>query len=99
MPPAPNTEQLILACIHAVCHGPYTSAMARHRILYPVAEPVGHFGMMMQAEVVLTATFRALIAELPPQALDRIGEAVAAARVKWPPQFRELDGGNHFRPV
>ncbi len=96
--PAPTPEQRILAAISAACHGPYIGAKARAQLLHPLAEPMGHNGVMLQAEVVLAATVRAVFAEMSPQALDRISQALAAALENWPPRFRALDGGRtHFR--
>lgn len=97
-PSQPTTEQLVLACIHMLCHGPYASAHQRARVLHPVDEPIVHAGVMLQAEVVLSATARAVFAELRPEALARISQAVAAARANWPAQLRALDGGSHWRP-
>ena len=96
--PAPTAEQRILAAVSAVCHGPYIGAKARAQLLHPVTDPLCHNGVMLQAEAVLVATVRAVFAELHPEDLARLSQAVAKALEKWPPRFQALDSGKtHFR--
>lgn len=90
-------QDLVLASIHVVCHGPYASAQQVAKLMAPVREPVCHNGVMLRAEAVLTATARAVFEALRPEDLDRISQAAAQALEKWPPRFRELDGGSHWR--
>lgn len=95
----PTVEQRVIAAVVAAVHGPYISAQQRCRLMHPVTDLVCHNAMAMQAEVVLAATVRAVFADLHPQALDRISQAVEAALAKWPPQYQQPDGSNHWRRV
>ena len=94
----PDPQERVLAALHVLVHGPYCSASQRATLLHPHTGPLGHNGVMVQAEKVLAATVRAVFAELHPQGLDRISQAVEQALANWPPQFREQGGGTHFRP-
>ena len=95
----PTSQQLVLAAVHMVCHGPYASAHQRARLLHPCAEPLGHNGAMLQAELVLKTVVDAVFAVLRPEDLDRISQALEQAREKWPPRFEAQGDGSHWRLV
>jgi hypothetical protein len=94
----PDTQTRVLDALHLVLHGPRASARRRFELVHPAVPPVGFENEVWVAEQVLRAAVSAAFAELRPEALERISQAVATALAPWPPRFRELGGGTHWRP-
>jgi hypothetical protein len=94
----PSAQQRVLGALAVAVEGDSAPAQAVLWLTWPVLVRPNSARLRGLAAQVLLAAARATLAQLRPEALDRISQALEQALEHWPPRLQPQDGGSHWRP-